>query len=39
MNQLTTQWISEKSSIRRYIYIYIYIYTIKASLLIKFEIV
>ena len=37
MNQLTTQWISEKSSIRRYIYIYIY--TIKASLLIKFEIV
>ena len=26
MNQLTTQWISEKSSIRRYIYIYIYLH-------------
>lgn len=25
MNQLTTQWISEKSSIRRFIYIHTYI--------------
>ena len=34
MNQLTTQWISEKSSIRRYIYIYIYIYLHNQSIIV-----